>query len=434
MSISLPASEIIKKTEEQLSEAQKKRLAALELLNEAGLIEEQAKAFTVDSMGAENGLMAFELAKWSVSSREEVSVPSTGLDVLPSKVDEGVEKVDRQVVEEPSKVVKSTKVKALQSKRDNRDKYFGANVPSSRVLEAEEILVQVASYVSQGRKGNPFANDRGKNAWRKALFNAAYVSMVANGVEHAAAAESMDSTEVESAEVSSESFVVPARSTKQDRDMAVQDRYSADEFEELSREESSEEELDGDFDVPDLSEIIDEDVFITSHDEVFDDDFDASDDYVENTDGQLAAPSDVSDSAVIEDSVSDAGEETIINSSPDVSAFDPFDDYDELPPANPAPPPRGFVPSSSLFGKSEVEDAGVKASSVEKEGVPAPPSTSGVDFPQAHVPRPIPPHRRPGNGQALQSPVTLPSTVASLNKEGSSKPLFSPPSFLTRKA
>src|SRR5690554_5732488 len=92
MNISAPASEIIRKAEEQLVEAHGKRLAAFELLREANAIEEQARESTIAAMGPENGLIAYELAKWSVPSSSVV--PSAPQAAAVAPVSEGASKAD----------------------------------------------------------------------------------------------------------------------------------------------------------------------------------------------------------------------------------------------------------------------------------------------------------------------------------------------------
>lgn len=523
----VPASEIIREAEQKLAQAYSMRQNAYDLLREAASIEATVQEYAISVMGPDKGLIAFEMAKWSLSGDVgEISIPQSS----PQKIDVPVEPM--KSAEPVSASVKTVATKAvpsvtpLSSRPLDKDKYFGENVPPARTAEADEIVAQATSYVAQGRKGNPYGSDRGKNAWRKSLFNSAY--------SHLSAALPV-LTEEHVNVVNAENIVSDVIPTKDQLRKTVDVDHVAAEVAELVEESAS----DSDEAVNDVSETIFEDILETeyeedavnhSHHEDLDEedrhDFDVVDDnLVDVTKDDVAdREGDITAADVDEHETNDADtkdnssalineqeapkdaifvvkptdaaiENNIEEKQPlgDVVDFsppiDPFDDMDELPPANTAPPPRGFgakavgsfgfsaKPAAVEANTSEVEKktdvvvaattkpvgfqrpsfASVKpaqeASVVEdyeaKQDKPVEKTAntsvsvkpSGFSSPtslKAHTPMPIPAHRRPGNGQTLQQPMTLTSAVVNAQSGSSAeKPkvnnVSTPPSFLNRK-
>ena len=64
----------------------------------------------------------------------------------------------------------------------NTEEFFGVDVPASQVELAREIKHEAAVSVKQNTKNNTYASDRGKNAWRKALFTRARAEYLKAGV------------------------------------------------------------------------------------------------------------------------------------------------------------------------------------------------------------------------------------------------------------
>lgn len=527
----VPASEIIREAEQKLAQAYSMRQNAYDLLREAASIEAAVQEYAISVMGPDKGLIAFEMAKWSLNGDGgEISIPQSS----PQKIDVPVEPIKSpEPVSAPVKTVATravSNVTTLSSRSLDKDKYFGENVPSARTAEADEIVAQATSYVAQGRKGNPYGSDRGKNAWRKSLFNSAY--------SHLSAALPVLTEEhgnVVDAENKVVSIVVSdVISTEDQTRKTVAVDHVAAELAELVEESAS----DSDETVDDVSETIFEDILETEYEEdavnhsheVLDEearhDFDVVDDNlvdvtkdgVADPEGEITAADigehetndaaaedkssalineqEASKEATFVDKRTDAGVENNIKEKPPLDGVvdfspssDPFDDMDELPPANTAPPPRGFgakavgsfgfsaKPAAVEAKTSEVEkkadvvvaattkpvgfqrpsfasvkpvqEASVVADDEAKQDTPVDKTAntsvsvkpSGFSSPtslKAHTPMPIPAHRRPGNGQTLQQPMTLTSAVVNAQSASSAeKPkvnnVSTPPSFLNRK-
>ncbi|WP_315923064.1 hypothetical protein [Mesorhizobium sp. SP-1A] len=529
MNVSVPASEIIREAEKQLIDAHKMRISAYNLLREAASVEEQARTITIEAMGHENGLIAFEMAKWSMSGVEGYAV---NID-LPATKPAEVRPVSEQKNSAPTAAITEIGVTRtgtshktapeiktpLRTESTHKEQYFGENVPPARIAEADEIVAQASSYVAQGRKGNPYGSDRGKNAWRKALFTAAFNHIATKSGVTVVSEDEADLTQpgpsVEAMEVKADDVNV---STSREQaevanvSVAVADLTAGHqaEIEELTAEEASAATASpADEDLASYEEILSADDYEygpSIGDDVLDDDhrfgedthevenvFDSeAEEDVENgyfeevfltedqpdevtEDDTLSIVEDelVADVSVAEEIVKAVSDENVEKTQASAPIVDPFDDVGELPPANPAPPPRGFssaptikpveasktasgqaspkpsAPSMGGFAKPTLGGTrpsaepkpvdGPKAPEAAKPTVSKPSGFSSPTMPTAHTPRPIPPHRRPGNGQVLQQPMTLPSAIANVKPAiGGDKPkpnsFSSPPSFMNRKA
>jgi len=526
MKVSVPASEIIREAEKQLIDAHKMRISAYNLLREAASVEEKARTVTIEAMGPENGLIAFEMAKWSMSGIEgyavNIDLPTTKpvskqMNAFPTaaKTEIGATRTDIS-----NKTSPETKT-PLRTESAHKEQYFGENVPPARIAEADEIVAQASAYVAQGRKGNPYGSDRGKNAWRKALFTAAFNHIATkSGVTSFSEEDGLTPSDpsVASTEVKADDVNVSTRPRQ--AEVAAVAVASANltaghqaEIEELTAEEASAATTSAiDEDLVSYEDILSADDYEHGDsigDDILDDDYrfgeDAhaiddvfhaedseADEDVDNgfneevflTDDQPAEATEgdtrlivgeelVAEASVAEkadDKESDENDEKPQSSAP---IIDPFDDVGELPPANPAPPPRGFSSAPTVktveasktasgqtspkpsapgmggfpkptFGgtRPSAEPKTVdepKAPEAEKPTVSKSSGFSSPTIPTAHTPRPIPPHRRPGNGQVLQQPMTLPSALANAKPAtGGEKPkpnsFSSPPSFMNRKA
>lgn len=510
MTVTTPASEIIREAEKQLTEAQNMRLSAFNLLKEAAAIEENTRAYTIELMGPQNGLIAFEMARWSMAEINSASEIQFRANVTASTSAPASAPVSATPA---APVVKPKSVAVTLEKSDTRassDKYFGENVPQSRISEADDILSQAAAYVSQGRKGNPFGSDRGKNAWRKSLFNAAYGHYASSQSDTVAGVVSdeegkHDVETIANVIVSNDipffGDEVPSGNEQKAVNETTVMALEKSELEELTVEHSA---MKAEFneahdsmieDVFDAEELIES----TEFDDVYTSD-DIADDYLSSVnDDHSFGIEEVTDEFIsevysemkIETKASNVEDIELDKSEPDetaqhveavseaktdsveVAEVDPFDDIGELPPANSAPPPRGLSSRPIMKGVSEIKPEPVVTTTAVVEerssvsngfarpsggmGKPASvssmPSSKSVEtkvasppaakheapqsMPKAHTPMPIPPHRRPGNGQVLQQPETLPSAIANVNS-GAQRPktnsFSSPPSFMNRKA
>lgn len=494
--MSLPASEIIREAEKQLIEAQQLRLSAYELLREASLLEDRTRNSTIEAMGPETGMLAFEMAKWSLagmngSNLDHVNATTTDVGIVQTDKNLTLKDVDVKstVTPEPRSTVKVSEPKKVTVNPRNNiidaAQYFGEKIPSDRVAEADDIISQASSYVSQGRKGNPYGSDRGKNAWRKSLFNAAYSHLAKNSEQRASAnMESVydgplsDLDNNRNSDVSSVSYGQVNVNDAPDDELQKEIDDITDELVNETNSENDIVDVQSKYDIDD-DIFLDEDV--SENNEAFEEDYS----YGNNYDGDII----ITDFSTGE-TFYDTDEEVIIDINsvinpeldpsldqtetvvPESSYVDPFDDIGDLPPANPNPPPRGFSsvqtesiispvtnmrmsqprkttfisdgfakPNTGVFKPSidlAVSDKGVTELSTEKPVKSDPADDMASSTPMAHTPRPVPSSRRPGNGQVLQQPTTLPSALTSVKPIISDKPknnsFSSPPSFMSRKA
>jgi hypothetical protein len=98
------------------------------------------------------------------------------------------------------------------------EEFFGVEVPASQIDLAREIKHEAAVSVKQNTKNNTYASDRGKNAWRKALFTRARAEYLkagvpSDGLEDASVADFEDPEVAEDAVVEA---VVEAQATVED--------------------------------------------------------------------------------------------------------------------------------------------------------------------------------------------------------------------------
>lgn len=517
MNVSVPASEIIREAEKQLIDAHKMRISAYNLLREAASVEEQARTITIEAMGHENGLIAFEMAKWSMSGVEGYAV---NID-LPATKPAAVRPVSEQKNSAPAAA--TSEVRAMRTDvshktspeiktpprtvSTHKEQYFGENVPPARIAEADEIVAQASSYVAQGRKGNPYGSDRGKNAWRKALFTAAFnhiatksgftsvseeeddltpsgpsveaTDMKANDVKvsPSLAVVAVDLTTGHQAEIdeltAEEASAATASATDEDF-ASYEEILGADDYEygsSIGDDILDDDHRFGEY-THDVEDVFDADVENSFYEEVFLTD-DQPAEVAEHDTLPIVEEKLVTEATVAEEAVDAESDENVETPQARAPIIDPFDDVGELPPANPAPPPRGFssaptvksvdssktasgqtspkpsAPGMGGFAKPTfggTRPSGEPPKNVDEPKVPeaekptvSKPSGFSSPMPTAHTPRPIPPHRRPGNGQVLQQPMTLPSAIANAKPAtGGEKPkpnsFSSPPSFMNRKA
>jgi hypothetical protein len=420
------------------------------------------------------------MAQWSISALSGTDIPHDKYVITElgdtsnpkNSTQNSGEGKDNKNPSPPIKVVEPKKASTSQSEKPvDVSRYFGEKVPSDRVSEADDIVAQADSFVAQGRKGNPYGSDRGKNAWRKSLFNAAYNHLALKQETHVPEnIEKVDNTSLTDLKDN------PDIGGVTHSDVDHQDEY-ADLNEELANESNLD---DNDIRISDY-DIVEDDLL---NDDVLENDLESDDEYsygkmseeTNDTSGDSSfddEPSeDEDESQQIEDmenSIPVLDRVEIVSSLP--SDIDPFDDIGDLPPANPSPPPRGFSSVKSannaspvsnmsmrpLSRVSPVNDGFAKPVKVEpkpsndvtelKHGLsdlsdenhenPAVADSATSATPVAYTPRPVPSTRRPGNGQVLQQPTTLPSALANskpmIADKPKSKSFSSPPSFMSRK-
>lgn len=175
----LLASEVVRKAEVALARAASLREEAMRLMREAESIEASTKRMATDVLGDAHGTAAFELARLSTASGVvPLEATATGEDPVQTtvKFDDAVSLDTPLTGPQPSsspaapppvpQTAPDTEIRA------ERTVVHGVEVPASRLAEAEKLVAEARAIASQGKKNNPYAGDRGKNAWRRSLFKA----------------------------------------------------------------------------------------------------------------------------------------------------------------------------------------------------------------------------------------------------------------------
>lgn len=176
------ASDVVRMVEEKLALAAllRKEITRLSALCEEN--EKSARSIAISHLGDEKGDLAYQLALATIPSdpdlinssvldeyRRTLSSKTVSPSPATSPVEEGATR-DRET-EGPRPAEK----KAAVPKAARNSTLFGVQVPLARQEEAEAVVMQAKDAArAGGGKKNPYQGDRGKNAWRKKLFNAAY--------------------------------------------------------------------------------------------------------------------------------------------------------------------------------------------------------------------------------------------------------------------
>jgi len=467
----IPASEIVRAAEAAVRRA-------FELRAEADAIEAEARSRAVEALGNDLGAAAMDMARLTASTRAAGQQGDAGQTKGPAIQPEAVS----EAAAEPSMPLAGSDGTAAVHRQaavpergdsptaastDSPD-LCGVDVPPSRMQEAEEIVSQAESLFQQGRKSNPYASDRGKNAWRKALFRAAWEKLATAG-------------EAEAAPTAAGKPAVSVTAAPHPSSTPLRAPVAGDM-----------EDLDAEEDVPDTAK---SSAKAVGYEDLDEDDGEAGHEAAGVDAGPSAEPAwidDVPDEANGKSihvpnaqSASEARDETPASPEPEddypelVAADadtgpDPLDDLDEsedLPPPAALPPPRGYATHSThpVAAPSPVHAVRVEAAVQPPvtEAVrpsppaavppprPAPPPTAPPPKPSApaapsprppaaaprqeppkpayplHTPIPVPPTRRPGNGQVLQrpSPPRDPSASSQPARPAPAPARFAPPSF-----
>jgi hypothetical protein len=139
---------------------------------------------------AQMSIPALEMrASKIVAGNNQSSVSSTSReDALTQLIDASVDAVtpasldaDSAAAEEDSTPTE-TSVDGPGLTKIYTEEFFGVEVPVSQFDLAREIKHEAAVSVKQNTKSNIYASDRGKNAWRKALFARARAEYLKNGI------------------------------------------------------------------------------------------------------------------------------------------------------------------------------------------------------------------------------------------------------------
>ncbi|TLX17237.1 hypothetical protein [Rhizobium sp. MHM7A] len=151
------------------------------------------------------------------------------------------------------------------------EEFFGVEVPASQIDFAREIKHEAAVSVKQNTKNNTYASDRGKNAWRKALFTRARAEYLKNGVpaDGTAATPEVDTPEETVVEIVPETEPVIADIVEQSFDDAtVSEQVPEGDVDEVTEVEEADEVVEP------VSADVDDQNVVDEADEALPDDLD----------------------------------------------------------------------------------------------------------------------------------------------------------------
>jgi hypothetical protein len=239
-----PAWEVVRDTEDRLERVSDLRRRAADLLREAARRQQQAYEYAVSELGLVNGSHAYDLACMSASidpdlrdgadRRESGGVPAAERSAgaaaeaerpIPVKPDDVLPRTPTATpVHSPSAAPEKsaapqpatrpaappTRTEPVSQFADDPTRLVlhGVEVKRSKAQEANEVVEAARSAAARGHKSNPYSGDRGRNAWRNALFVAAL------------AAHGGDTTDPA---VTMAAFSAPAPSTPEGGDAADRD-------------------------------------------------------------------------------------------------------------------------------------------------------------------------------------------------------------------
>lgn len=158
------ASEVIKSLEARLSHASELADDVFRLLDQIAEIEVDAKEYATRSLGNDHGASAFDLALFSCPSLKRLRQQGGHFAAASS---ESIE--DRPVVNSSHS---APIVEATTNRTSASVTLHGVEVPLSRIEEAKVIVDEAIAHKRNGGTINLYANNRGKNAWRRSLFKA----------------------------------------------------------------------------------------------------------------------------------------------------------------------------------------------------------------------------------------------------------------------
>lgn len=233
-----PVSEVIRNSESFVHRVIDIRRRAAELSEQAARLQEEAYLAAVDELGVEDGAMAFGLAcrglgvdptlrsgftalETAVVAVAPAAQPPVAVEAqapvraappaprqpavetpAPVTVVETVRQaaVERSVAPASRPVASTVSAQATQAPATHGDPSrlvrYGVEIKRAKLAEAEEVIEQARRTAAQNRKANPYADDRGRNAWRNTLF-AAVLSQEGHSADQDAAEVGDDITAVD---------------------------------------------------------------------------------------------------------------------------------------------------------------------------------------------------------------------------------------------
>lgn len=165
------ASEVVKEAEATLTRASALRAEARRLLETAEGVEREARADAIRALGEAHGIAAFSLALLSFpeASAALTAEPTTMAPLAATPLPVPAMRTETPgSIPQPSAAAPET----AEDASPGRTSMWGVDVPAPRVEEAKALIAEATAMAAQGKKTNPYATDRGKNAWRRSLFTA----------------------------------------------------------------------------------------------------------------------------------------------------------------------------------------------------------------------------------------------------------------------
>lgn len=170
------ASDVVRDAEARLTRSAALREEARRLMEVADAMDLETLAMAVAALGEGPGKVAYDLAAMSVGG-SVASVPQAEPKQFPPPPPNSA-----SVPSPPSALVAERESRERESVEAPTHEFFhGVKIPSSRRAEAEDIVSEARAVVAQGKKQNPYAADRGKNAWRGNLFRAVLADSLPSG-------------------------------------------------------------------------------------------------------------------------------------------------------------------------------------------------------------------------------------------------------------
>lgn len=477
-SAAIPASVIVRSAEAAVQRAASLREAARLYLEEADTIEAAARASAVEVLGEELGEAALRMAALTVAALpvapqaapavlEQTQSPAAVVSAFTPPVAVSHPVPAPSAAAAPSEEVVQPKTSEAPAKIE----LYGIDVPPSRMQEAAEITAQASAMFSQGRKTNPYASDRGKNAWRKALYKAAWDSLASEAGDLskplAPASSVADKVQESQAPQTSSSINTAPSGGPLDGDLADLDE------EELEDRAETVDDLEAEGDQPDLEELDDgevlpdfsssanagiDDDFSFEGDDVTADDFDdepaehlfepefadaiqvaegepgLNEDIVHPETGAVAEPEPAVEAnhsegeTELAESLSDGALVEAASPSAGQVEHDPFDDLAELPPASTLPPPRGYPVASRPVPTplAKAAQADEKSAAPSGVAVPAALAETGPKTSAAPVRPPVPAAARPAPSKPAGPPMHTPVPIPSSRRPGNGQVLQRP--------
>jgi hypothetical protein len=234
-----PVSEVIRNSESFIHRVIDIRRRAAELSEQAARLQEEAYLAAVDELGVEDGAMAFGLACRGLgvdpamrsgftaveTPAAEAPSPSPATQVAvvvetPAPVRPSTPAPRQPITEAPAAVAPVEPVRPVAVERPSapaprpvapavmpqapaaqgdpsRLVRYGVEIKRAKLSEAEDVIEQARRTAAQNRKANPYAEDRGRNAWRNTLFAAVLAQESGQSDEEDAVAAAVDVAHVD---------------------------------------------------------------------------------------------------------------------------------------------------------------------------------------------------------------------------------------------